>query len=71
MNTKNKKIIDQIKNGLILSCQVKKTDPLYLPGIIEKLVECGEWGDACGYRIDTPENIVKVRGITDKPIIGL
>lgn len=48
MNDKNKKIIEDIKNGLILSCQVKKTDPLYLPEIIEKLVACGEWGDACG-----------------------
>ena len=71
MNNKNKKIIEDIKNGLILSCQVKKTDPLYLPEIIEKLVACGEWGDACGYRIDTPENIIKVRKITNKPIIGL
>ena len=43
MNNKNKKIIEDIKNGLILSCQVKKTDPLYLPEIIEKLVACGEW----------------------------
>lgn len=71
MNEKNRKIIEETKNGLILSCQVKKTDPLYLPEIIEKLVLCGEWGDACGYRIDTPENIAKIRKITDKPIIGL
>lgn len=71
MTEKNRRIIEQLKNGLILSCQVKKTDPLYLPGIIEKLVECGEWGDTCGYRIDTPENIAKVRAITNKPIIGL
>ena len=71
MNDKNRKIIEDIKNGLILSCQVKKTDPLYLPEIIEKLVMCGEWGDACGYRIDTPENIAKIRKITNKPIIGL
>ena len=71
MNDKNRKIIEDIKNGLILSCQVKKTDPLYLPEIIEKLVMCGEWGDACGYRIDTPEHIAKIRKITNKPIIGL
>lgn len=71
MNDKNRKIIEDIKNGLILSCQVKKTDPLYLPEIIEKLVMCGEWGDACGYRIDTSENIAKIRKITNKPIIGL
>lgn len=71
MNEKNKKIIETLKNGLILSCQVKQSDPLYFSEVIEKLVLCGEWGDACGYRINTPENIYKVKKITDKPIIGL
>ncbi|WP_040978537.1 N-acetylmannosamine-6-phosphate 2-epimerase [Oceanobacillus jeddahense] len=65
------KIIDTIKDGLIVSCQAKKDDPIYMPGIITKMVESAIWGKAVGFRIDTPENIKEVRPITNLPIIGL
>lgn len=64
-------MIEQIKEGLIVSCQAKKDDPLYLPGIIEKMAQSAIWGGAVGLRIDQPENIKKVRALTDIPIIGL
>lgn len=71
LNEKQQKIIEQLKDGLIVSCQAKKDDPIYLPGIITKMAESAIWGGAAGLRINTPEHIKEVRKITDLPIIGL
>ncbi|SEO89767.1 N-acylglucosamine-6-phosphate 2-epimerase [Amphibacillus marinus] len=66
-----KTLIAQLKDGLIVSCQAKKTDPIYLPEIIEKMAASAIWGGANGLRIDTPMNITAVRVLTKLPIIGL
>lgn len=65
------KIINSLHEGLIVSCQVKKDDPLYLPGICGKLAEAALWGGAAGIRADGPEDITLIRTLTDAPIIGL
>lgn len=67
----NQERIESLRKGLILSCQVRETDPMYSDDIIVKLVACGEWGGACAYRINEPQNVKAVRAVTDKPIIGL
>lgn len=71
LSEKQQTVIEQLKNGLIVSCQAKKEDPVYLPGIITKMAESAIWGGAAGLRINTPEHIKEVRKITDLPIIGL
>jgi N-acylglucosamine-6-phosphate 2-epimerase len=70
MKTKQS-VIDQLKDGLIVSCQAKKDDPIYIPGIIEAMAESAIWGGASGLRLNTPEDIKAVRKKTDLPIIGL
>ncbi len=69
--SKKQAIINQLKHGLIVSCQVKKDDPQYIEGIIPALAKGALWGGAVGLRINEPENIQAVRAITDVPIIGL
>lgn len=64
-------IIEGLKDGLIVSCQVKKSDPQYMDGCIEALAKAAIWGGAVGLRIEGEENIRNVRKITDLPIIGL
>lgn len=71
LSEKNKQLLDSIKDGLIVSCQAKKDDPIYLPGIIEKMAEAAIWGGAVGLRLNEPENIRAVRKVTNLPIIGL
>ncbi|MBM7542034.1 putative N-acetylmannosamine-6-phosphate 2-epimerase [Amphibacillus cookii] len=66
-----KALIKQLKDGLIVSCQAKESDPIYIPGIIEKMVASAIWGGANGLRIDTPENVSMIRTQTELPIIGL
>lgn len=64
-------IIDSLFEGLIVSCQVKNTDPHYLPDIVTKLAMAAIWGGAVGIRANSPEDIKSIRAITDIPIIGL
>ena len=66
-----KQIVEILFEGLIVSCQVNSKDPLYLPGIVPKLVEAAIWGGAVGIRANTPEDIKAIREITDLPLIGL
>lgn len=66
-----KKLLEITKGGIIVSCQVKPDDPLYLDGIVEKLAQCAIWGGARGLRLNTPSDIAAVRSITKLPIIGL
>ncbi|MEH7009821.1 N-acetylmannosamine-6-phosphate 2-epimerase [Neobacillus niacini] len=64
-------LIEQLKNGLIVSCQAKLDDPIYVPGIIEAMADSAIWGGAAGLRLNTPEQIKAVRQRTNLPIIGL
>ncbi len=71
LSVRQQEILKQLEGGLIVSCQAKKDDPIYLPGIIEKMAESAIWGGAAGLRLDKPENIKAVRPLTNLPIIGL
>lgn len=64
-------ILSSLRNGLIVSCQVKKEDPQYQDHCIEALAKAAIWGGADGLRINEPQNIAAVRDITELPIIGL
>ncbi len=64
-------IIDQIRGGMIVSCQMEKHAPCYSEDMVELMVKAAVWGGACGLRINGIENLVKVRKISDLPIIGL
>ncbi|MEG0240421.1 N-acetylmannosamine-6-phosphate 2-epimerase [Anaerorhabdus sp.] len=69
---KNKKeILDQLRGGIIVSCQIEKHAPCYSEDIVELMVKSALWGGACGLRINGEENIRNTRKITELPIIGL
>ena len=71
MRRSKENLLEALKGGLIVSCQVKTDDPLYMDGIVAKLAQCAIWGGANGLRLNEPQNIASVRGMTDLPIIGL
>ena len=66
-----KEITEQIRGGMIVSCQMEKHAPCYSEDMVELMVKAAVWGGACGLRINGIENLRKVRKITDLPIIGL
>lgn len=71
MNIENKKIIDSFKNGLIVSCQVQKDDPVYSEDFVVKMAIAAQWGGAVGIRANSPEQIRDIKQAVNLPVIGL
>ena len=64
-------IIDQLKGGLIVSCQMEKHAPCYSEDMVKLLAQAAVWGGACGLRINGEENVKKIKALFDIPVIGL
>lgn len=71
MNTKNSKIIESFKNGLIVSCQVQHDDPIYSEEFVVKMAIAAQWGGAVGLRANSPDQIRAIKKAVDLPLIGL
>lgn len=71
MKRTKEEIIDFIKGGLIVSCQMEPHAPGYREDSVKSLAEAAIWAGAKGLRINGLNNIMQIRAITDLPIIGL
>jgi len=74
MKTTNKRkrdLIESLKNGLIVSCQVQKDDPIYTDDIVIKMAEAAAWAGAVAIRANSPEQIKAIKEKVDLPLIGL
>ena len=67
----NKQILEQIKGGLIVSCQALSTEPLYDSYIMSKMAYAAALGGAVGIRANTVVDILAIRERVDLPIIGI
>lgn len=67
----NKKILEQIKGGLIVSCQALKTEPLYDSYIMSKMAWAAYLGGAVGIRANTVVDILAIKEKVDLPVIGI
>ena len=65
---RKKALLESFKNGLIVSCQVQKDDPIYTEDIVVKMAEAAKWAGAVGIRANSPEQIKEK---VDLPMIGL
>lgn len=64
-------ILESLKDGLIVSCQTQKNEPIYTKDMVVKMAESAAWGGAVGIRANSPEQIKKIKAQVDLPIIGL
>lgn len=64
-------IIEQLKDGLIVSCQAVPSEPHYMPGITTMMARCAKWAGAVGIRANSPEDIRAIKSEVDLPVIGL
>ncbi|GAB3839267.1 N-acetylmannosamine-6-phosphate 2-epimerase [Kribbella italica] len=63
--------LQQIRGGLIVSCQARGDDPLRNPAIIAALSMSAVQGGAVGLRLEGLDDIRVVRSKVDVPVVGL
>lgn len=71
MEDKKKAILESMKGGLIVSCQVQHDDPVYSMDFVVKMAKAAQWGGAMGIRANSPDQISEIRKNVELPIIGL
>ena len=64
-------LIDQLKGGLIVSCQASPSPSLESPEILASIAEAVVAGGAVGIRADGPDNVRAIRERTQVPVIGI
>ena len=68
---KNRELLDKLKGGLIVSCQVQPDDPVYSMDFVLKMAQAAEWAGAAGIRANSPDQIKMIKEHVDLPLIGL
>jgi len=63
--------VENLKNGLIVSCQAHGDHPLRDTAIIAALAECAERGGAAGIRADGPLDVAGIKDRVSLPVIGI
>lgn len=71
MEAKKKELIESLKGGLIVSCQVQHDDPVYSLDFVVKMAKAAQWGGAVGLRANSPDQIAAIKKEVDLPVIGL
>lgn len=67
----HQQVLEQIKYGLIASCQPVDNGPMDSPEIVAAMAQASVIGGAAGLRIEGIENLKAVRKVVNVPIIGI
>ncbi len=68
---KKETLLNQLKGGLIVSCQSYEDEPIHGDGIMLKMAECAKWAGAVGLRANEPKNVMEMKQATGLPVIGI
>lgn len=71
IDTKKRALLEGLKDGLIVSCQVQHDDPIYTDDMVVKMAEAAKWAGAVAIRANSPEQIKAIKEKVDLPMIGL
>jgi N-acylglucosamine-6-phosphate 2-epimerase len=71
MSIERSNLLNGMKGGLIVSCQVQQDDPVYSEEFVVKMAKAAQWAGAAGIRANSPEQIKLIKENVDLPIIGL
>ena len=64
-------ILEQLKGGLVVSCQALEDEPLHSSRIMSRMAYAAFLGGAVGIRANTPEDIREIKKAVPIPVIGL
>lgn len=64
-------MLDQVKGGLIVSCQALENEPLHSSFIMGRMARAAAEGGAVGIRANTAADINEIAKNTDLPVIGI
>ena len=64
-------LIEQIKGGLIVSCQAYPGEPMRHPETMARIAQAAEIGGACAIRCQGLEDIKAIKECVQVPVIGL
>ena len=67
----NKKVLNQLKGGLIVSCQALEYEPLHSSYIMQRMAVAAMQGGAVGIRANSVQDIVKIKEEVALPVIGI
>lgn len=68
---KRDKILESIKDGLIVSCQARKGWPMQGSNIMAAFAKAAKQGGAVGIRANGKEDVRAISQVVDLPIIGI
>lgn len=70
-DAKKRALLEGLKDGLIVSCQVQHDDPIYTDDMVVKMAEAAKWAGAVAIRANSPEQIKAIKEKVDLLMIGL